>query len=160
MTMLWLLLALLTSLILLAVGALLAYRSAPPIVKLIGLRPEQLMAAEQRLQAKLRIQNPSPLPLPIRAMTYRVWLDTREIASGAGSFARWIPARGEDLIEVEVSGDIKRLARTLPGLAMKRQPWPYRLAGSLTPIPGLRIPYDHQGEIDARGILKLATSLR
>lgn len=158
--MFWLLLALPIALILLAVGAWLAYRSAPPVVKLIGLRPAQLTAAEQRLQAKLRIQNPGPLPLPIRAMTYRVWLDSQEIASGAGSFVRWIPARGEDLIEVEVSGDIKRLVRAFPGLALKRQPWPYRLAGTLAPIPGLRIAYDHRGEIDARGILKLAASLR
>lgn len=42
-----------------------------------------------------------------------VWLDKEEIANGAGSFARWIPAQGETIIEVEVSADIKRLAPAL-----------------------------------------------
>jgi len=158
--MLWLLLALLIALILSAAGALLIYRSAPPVVKLIGLRPERLSATGQALQAKLRIQNPASLPLPIRAMTYHVWLGQQEIATGAGSFAHWVPARGEAVIEVKVSADVKRLAGAVPALALQRQPWPYRLAGTLTPITGLSIGYDHHGEIDARGILKLAASLR
>jgi LEA14-like dessication related protein len=158
--MLSLLLTLLLALIVLAASAWLAFRSSPPVVKLIGLRPERLTTTAQRLRVKLRVQNPGPLPLPVRAMTYRVWLDEREIATGAGDFSRWIPARGDEIIEVEVSANAKDLARALPALALKRQPWPYRLAGSLTPIPGLHIGYDQRGEIDAQGILKLAASLR
>ena len=158
--MLWLLLTLLIALTVFAPVALLAYRSAPPVVKLAGLRPESLSTKAQRLLVKLRVHNPGPLPLPVRAMTYRIWLDAREIASGAGNLARWIPARGEEIIEVEVSADAKHLARTLPALALKRQPWPYRLAGTLTPVSGLHIGYDQRGEIDARGILRLAAALR
>lgn len=158
MTLFWL--SLLLVLIAGAAAGWLAYRTKPPVVKLIGLRAEQLTPSAQRLQVKLRIQNPGPLPLPVQAMTYRVWLDAQEIASGAGSFARWIPARGEDTIEVAVSADLKRLALALPRLALKRQPWPYRLAGTLTPFARLDIGYDQRGTIDARGILKLAASLR
>jgi LEA14-like dessication related protein len=158
--MLWLLLAMVLVLALAAAGAVLTYRSAPPVVKLVGLRPQSLSTTTQQLQAKLRIENPAPLPLPVRALTYRVWLDTHEIASGEATFARWIPARAETFVEVSVSADARRLARALPALAMKRQPWPYRLAGTLTPAARLALGYDHHGEIDARGILKLAASLR
>jgi LEA14-like dessication related protein len=160
--MIWFLLSLFLVLILAAAaaGAAIAYRSAPPDVTLAGLRPERFSTTGQTLGVKLRVQNPAPLPLPIRAITYRVWLDAYEIANGDGSLARWVPARGEATIELQVSGDAKRLARALPALALKRQPWSYRLAGTLTPLPPLRIGYDHCGTIDARGILKLAASLR
>lgn len=147
----------------LAAGGLwvwLVYRSAPPEVKLSGLRPERVTAAAQTLRIKLRVQNRAPLPLPIRAITYRVWLDAYEIANGEGALARWVPARSEAEIELLVSGNAKHLARALPALALKQQPWPYRLTGTLTPLPGLHINYDHRGKIDARGILKLAASLR
>jgi len=160
--MTWLLLLVMVALGLAALvaWAVRAYRSAPPDVKLAGIRAERVRAAGQTLRVILRIENRAPLPLPVRAITYRVWLDSHEIANGGGDLARWVPARGEALIELLVSGDAKRLARALPALAVKRQPWPYRLSGTLTPLPPLRIGYDHRGEIDARGIIKLAASLR
>jgi hypothetical protein len=58
------------------------------------------------------------------------------------------------------SGSARHLAGTLPKLALTRQPWRYRLAGTVTPFGTWRLPYDQRGEIDARGILELAKSLR
>lgn len=160
--MIWLLLLMLLVLGMAVVGlwAWLSYRATPPDVKLAGLRPERFTTKSQTLRVKLRVQNPGPLPLPIRAITYRVWLDAYEIASGEGALARWVPARGEAEIELLVNGDAKRLARAVPALALKPQPWPYRLTGTLTPLTPLQLNYDHHGKIDARGILKLAASLR
>jgi LEA14-like dessication related protein len=160
--MIWLLVVLLTALALAAFAgwAVRVFRAAPPDVKLAGIRAERLRAAGQTLRVNLRIENRAPLPLPIRAITYRVWLDAYEIANGSGDLARWVPARGEALIELLVSADAKRLARAVPALALKQQPWPYRLTGTLTPVPPLKIGYDHRGKIDARGIIKLAASLR
>lgn len=160
-TMLW---TLATVLLLIAlIGGLVlwsARRLVPPEVKLVSIRPERLEMQQQTLRAELRVSNPNPIPLPIRAMSYRLWLDEQEIASGSGRFRRWIPAAGAETIEVLVSGDSRHLAKRLPRLALKRQPWPYRVAGTLTPIGLIQIGYDHRGQIDAAGILKLAASLR
>jgi len=159
--MLWTLTAL--TLLLLLIAGLIAWsarRLAPPEVKLVSIRPERLEMRQQTLRAELRVRNHNPIPLPIRAMSYRLWLDEQEIASGSGRFRRWIPASSADIIEVLVSGDSRHLAKCLPRLALKRQPWPYRVAGTLTPIGPIQIGYDHRGLIDAAGILKLAASLR
>jgi len=144
-----------------AVGTLwLLRRLTPPDVKLRSLRPERLSAGEQQLRVGLRVSNPNPLPLPVLAMTYRLWLEEREIASGHSSLERRVPARGEADIEVMVSGDARQLARTLPALALTPRPWRYRVEGLVTVLPGWRLPYRHVGETDLKGILRLAASLR
>lgn len=132
----------------------------PPEVKLISIRPERLQMQQQTLRVGLRIRNPNRVPLPLRSMSYRLWLDEQEIASGSGRFQRWIPGRAAQTIEVLVTGDSRRLAKSLPRLALKPQPWPYRIAGRLSPLAPVQIGYDHRGQIDARGIIKLAASLR
>lgn len=158
--MIWMLL-LCTVLLLAAAAAVWLIRSlVPPDVKLRALRPDQLSLGEQRFRVGLRVSNPNPLPLPLLAMTYRLWIEGREIASGHTGYQRHVPARGEADIEVLVGGDAKRLARTLPALALTPQPWAYRIEGTVTVLPRWRLPYRHTGETDIKGILRLAASLR
>jgi len=157
--LIWLLV--LAALALIGAGAvLLLRRLVPPDVTLISLRPERLSAGEQTFRVGLRVDNPNPLPMPLFAMTYRLWIEERDIASGQSSFQRWIPARGEADIEVLVSGDARRLASTLPALALTRQPWDYRIEGTVSVLPRWRLPYRHVGKTDVKGILRLAASLR
>lgn len=147
---------------LLLAGALvlLARRLQPPDVKLTSVRPDELTAGEQRLRVGLRVQNPNPMPLPMLAMTYRLWLEEQPIASGDGDLRRRVPARGEADMEVLVTGNASQLARTLPKLALTPQPWRYRLEGTIEVLPRLRVGYRQRGEIDLKGMLRLAASLR
>jgi LEA14-like dessication related protein len=145
---------------LLVAVVLLIRRLEPPDVKLTSVRPGQLSAGEQRLHVGLRVQNPNPIPLPVLAMTYRLWLEEQPIASGDGMLHRRVPARGAADMEVMVSSDARHLARTLPKLALKPQPWRYRLEGSIAILPRLQLCYQHQGKIDLKGLLRLAASLR
>jgi LEA14-like dessication related protein len=132
----------------------------PPEVKLVSIRPERLQMQQQTLRVGLRIKNPNRIPLPVRSMSYKLWLDEQEIASGSGRLQRWVPGQSAQTIEVLVTGDSRRLAKRLPRLALKPQPWPYRIAGRLSPLAPIQIGYDHRGQIDARGIIKLAAALR
>jgi LEA14-like dessication related protein len=148
------------ALLLAAALVLLLRRLQPPDVKLTSVRPDQVTAGEQRLRVGLRVQNPNPVPLPMLAMTYRLWLEEQAIASGDGDLRRRVPARGEADMEVMVSGNARHLARTLPKLALTPQPWRYRLEGTIMVLPRLRVGYRHRGEIDLKGMLRLAASLR
>ncbi len=159
--MLWTLLAFI--LVFAVVAALLIRWSRglmPPEVKLVSIRPERLQMQQQTLRVGLRIKNPNRIPLPVRSMSYKLWLDEQEIASGSGRLQRWVPGQSAQTIEVLVTGDSRRLAKRLPRLALKPQPWPYRIAGRLSPLAPIQIDYDHRGQIDARGIIKLAAALR
>jgi hypothetical protein len=82
------------------------------------------------------------------------------IAAGDGNLRRRVPARGEADMEVLVSADARQLARTLPKLALTPRPWRYRLEGTVAVLPQLRMGYRHVGEIDLKGLLRLAASLR
>jgi LEA14-like dessication related protein len=135
-------------------------RLQPPDVKLTSVRPERLTAGEQCLRVGLRVQNPNPLPLPVLSMTYRLWLEEHPIASGEGDLRRRVPARGATDMEVLVSGNAHRLALTLPRLALTPQPWRYRLEGTVSPLPRVRLGYRHIGKIDLKGLVRLAASLR
>ncbi|WP_295539904.1 LEA type 2 family protein [uncultured Thiohalocapsa sp.] len=154
----WLLVA--AALLLTAAVVWLMRQLKPPDVKLTAVRPDQLTAGEQRLRVGLSVQNPNPLPLPVLSMTYRLWLEERPIASGEGTLRRRVPAHGEAAMEALISADARHLARTLPGLALMPQPWRYRLEGTVTVLPPLRLGYRHSGEIDLKGLLRLAASLR
>jgi LEA14-like dessication related protein len=143
-----------------AAGLWLATRLAPPDVKLRYLRPERLAAGRQTFRVGLRLDNPNPIPLPILGMTYRLWLNEREIASGNSHPQQRVPRRGSADIEVLLSADAGHLARTLPRLALTPQPWRYRIEGDVSVLPRLRLPYRHLGEIDLKGIVRLAASLR
>jgi LEA14-like dessication related protein len=150
-----------TVVLLLAAGlVMLIRRLQPPDVTLTSVRPDQLRAGEQRLRVGLRVQNPNPVPLPVLSMTYQLWLEDRPIASGDADLGRRVPARGEADMEVMVTGDAGHLARTLPKLALTPQPWRYRLEGTVAVLPTLRVGYRHVGEIDLKGMLRLAASLR
>ena len=154
---------LLIGIVLLLAAAALAWliRGLEPLdVKLTAVRPDQLSAGEQRLRVGLRVQNPNPIPLPVFAMTYRLWLEEQHIAAGDADLRRRVPARGEADMEVMVSGDARHLARTLPKLALTPQPWRYRLEGKVAVLPKLRVGYRHVGTIDLKGMLRLAASLR
>lgn len=156
--LIWLLIA--AILLLAAALVLLSRRLQPPDVKLTSVRPDQLTAGEQRLRVGLRVLNPNPIPLPVLAMTYRLWLEEMPIAAGDGNLRRRVPARGEADMEVLVSADARHLARTLPKLALRPRPWRYRLEGTVAVLPPLRLAYRHVGEIDIKGLLRLAASLR
>jgi LEA14-like dessication related protein len=148
------------ALMLAAALVILVRRLQPPDVTLTSVRPDQLTAGQQRLRVGLRVQNPNPIPLPVLAMTYRLWLEEQPIASGDADLRRRVPARGEADMEVMVIGDARHLARTLPALALAPRPWRYRLEGTVAVLPRLRVGYRHVGEIDLKGLLRLAASLR
>ncbi len=135
-------------------------RLQAPDVKLTSVRPERLTAGEQTLRVGLRVQNPNPIPLPVLAMTYRLWLEERPIATGEAKLHRRVPARGSTDMQVMVNADARHLALTLPRLALTPQPWRYRLEGKVEVLPSLRLGYRHRGKIDLKGLVRLAASLR
>jgi hypothetical protein len=162
MSILWLLLGLLLPALGLTAGAALwLVRTAqPPIVKLTAVTPDRLTRDSQTLRVSLRIHNANPWPLPLKAIRFRLALEGEAIAAGEGACRQRIPARGQAEMHLTITGDARLLARVLPWLAFKRQPWHYDIEGTLI-LPLLPpVPYRQAGEIDAKGLLRLAASLR
>jgi LEA14-like dessication related protein len=126
----------------------------PPEVTLAGLRVKELGLAQQTLILTLAVHNPNDRTLPIKGLTYRLKLEGNEIAQGSSALDRQIPAFGEALADVEVTGSLLTLAQQLPALALKDRPLDWTLTGTATIAEGLlTLPYRYSGQVDPRELL-------
>lgn len=125
-----------------------------PEVALAGLRVKDLGLAQQTLILTLAVKNPNDRTLPIKGLTYRLKLEGNEIAQGASALDRQIPAFGEALADVEVTGSLLALVQQLPALALKDRPLDWTLSGTATIADGLlTLPYRYSGQVDPRELL-------
>lgn len=125
-----------------------------PEVALAGLRVKELRLAQQTLLLTLAVKNPNDRTLPIKGLTYRLKLEGNEIAQGTSALERQIPAFGEALVDLEVTGSLLGLAQQLPTLALKDRPLDWTLSGTATIADGLlTLPYRYSGQVDPRELL-------
>ncbi len=125
-----------------------------PEVSLTGLRVKEAALDRQTLTLTLAVRNPNDRTLPIKAMTYRLKLEGQEVAQGGGALDRQIPAFGESMVDVDVTGSLFGLVGRLPALALKNAPLDWQISGTATLAGGLiTLPYRYSGQIDAQKLL-------
>jgi LEA14-like dessication related protein len=125
----------------------------PPRVSLSGLEPLDMSLFEQRYRLFLRIQNPNPTALAVRGMSFTLYVNDRELASGVSPDGAEIPAFDEAVVPVAVTSTLFRLYDQLralesdPGQGLR-----YRLRGRLhlRGLPG-GLAFDEEGRLDLSG---------
>jgi LEA14-like dessication related protein len=122
-----------------------------PEVSLVGVKPKSIALDRQTLTLRLAVRNPNDRALPIKAMTYRLKLDGREVAEGGGALERTIPALGEATVDVDVTASALQLLQQLPSLALSNRPVDWRVSGTATLAGGVvTLPYRYSGSIDPK----------
>lgn len=125
-----------------------------PEVALAGLRVKELTLARQTVVLTLAMRNPNDRTLPIKGLTYRLKLEGNEIAQGASALDRQIPAFGDALVDLDVTGSLLGLIQQLPALALKDRPLDWTITGTATIADGLlTLPYRYSGQVDPRELL-------
>ena len=125
-----------------------------PEVAFTGLRVKELTLAQQTFVVTLAVRNPNDRTLPIKAMTCRLQIEGREVAQGASTLDRQIPAFGDAVVDVEVAGSLLGLIQQLPTLARKDEPIDWTVSGTVTIADGfLTLPYWYSGQVDAKKLL-------
>jgi LEA14-like dessication related protein len=128
-----------------------------PEVTLKGLRIKELGLGQQVFVATLGVRNPNDRTLPIKAMTYRLTLEGKDLAEGGGALDRQIPAFGESVVDVDVVGSLLGLTQMLPALATKQIPLDWTVTGTATIADGLlTLPYRYSGQVDPQELLSRA----
>lgn len=128
-----------------------------PEVALSGLKVKELGLNRQTFIVTLAVKNPNDRTLPIKAMTYRLTLEGNELAEGASTLDRQIPAFGEALVDAEVAGSLLGLLPQLPVLALKDRPLDWTVSGTATIADGLlTLPYRYSGQVDPTEVLARA----
>lgn len=125
-----------------------------PEVALAHIQVRELTLGSQTFLTTLRIKNPNDRALPIKAMTYTLKLEGNELAEGGGKLDRQIPAFGEEMVDVQVTGNLLAIAQFLPALAIQEEPVHWTVSGTATIADGLlTLPYRHSGKVDPDTLL-------
>lgn len=108
---------------------------------------------EQRYRLTLRVNNPNAVPLPISGMSYAVKFAGVDFASGVTPNPFRIPARGEHLVDIDVSTNLLRTAQQLMTV-LRSDPdnLSYELNGSVDvdlPLVG-SVPFSKSGVVALR----------
>ena len=125
-------------------------RPEPPKVSVAGVRPLNVSLTRQRLEFKLRVENPNPYDLPLRSLDFVANVAGEKIATGRSDERVTIPAEGDAIVAVEVVTGIDRLIGRMRSMLDDRTlELDYDVAGSvkLANWPR-RIPFDVEGVLE------------
>ena len=123
-----------------------------PRLSVVSLKMQSADIFSQRLQLRMRVQNPNPRELPIQGIDYRVEVDGAELGQGMTNQSFTVPAMGEAEFDVQFTAN---LAGTLAKLLTRRgsrDSVEYRLVGKVALSSGFlrRIPFDERGSVNLK----------
>lgn len=132
-----------------------------PEVRPVGLQPTQLGPDRQSFIVNLLVKNRNDRTLPIKAMTYRLFLEGGEIAGGSGELDRQIPAFGEERVDLEVNSSLMSLVSRLPALALTTEDLEWKITGTVAVADGLvTLPYRYSGTVAPETLMSAAMGYR
>ena len=107
---------------------------------------------EQRLRARMRVQNPNDRELAVKGLTYTIEVGGEEFGRGMSGSSFTVPRMGEAEFDMNVTAN---LAGTLLRLASRSDKGgmpdtlDYRIAGKVSLAPGLlrSIPFEETGTL-------------
>ncbi|SEH07977.1 LEA type 2 family protein [Candidatus Venteria ishoeyi] len=119
-----------------------------PYVSLSNLTPLGMSLLEQHYQLQLRIQNPSPVPLSINGMAFKLEINGKNFARGVSNKKTSIPAFSSQLVEAEVSSSLFGILRQVQSLSDGQQThFRYRLSGTLYSDGLMSVSFETKDEI-------------
>jgi LEA14-like dessication related protein len=114
---------------------------APPQVELAELRLLQASFDGQRFAVRLVLNNPNPVPIPVRAVEFDVRLAGEGLLNGRSLSPFTMPARGRNSVDVEVfSNLVSSVSRLLAFVQGPANGLEYEVQGELELDVPLREP--------------------
>ena len=127
-----------------------------PRVSFVGLHAVEAGMFEQRLQVRLRVQNPNNLELPVKGLDVDVELAGEPFAHGVSAREFTVPARGEAEFDMIVTANAATALMRIAGGEHKRgSAVEYRLKGKLSTRLGMlrSIPFEETGKVSLDDLL-------
>ena len=121
-----------------------------PRISFVGLKALEATLFEQRLEVRLRVQNPNKLELPVRGLDVDVELAGEPFAHGVSAREFTVPANGEAEFDMIVTANAATaLIRILGSDRKSREAIEYRLKGKLSTRLGIfrSIPFEETGTL-------------
>ncbi len=128
-----------------------------PHVAFVGLKAVEANLFEQKLEVRLRVQNPNAIALPVKGLDVDVELAGEHFAHGVSAREFTVPANGEAEFDMNVTANAaSALIKILGGDSKSREAIPYRLKGKLSTRLGLlhSVPFDETGTLPIGSIME------
>ncbi len=121
-----------------------------PEVSFVGIRTVEASLFEQKLEVRLRVQNPNTIELPVNGLDVDVELAGEPFATGVSAREFVVPAHGEAEFDMIVTANAaSALFKIAGGDRKSREEIAYRLRGKLSTKIGLlrSIPFEESGTL-------------
>ncbi len=111
---------------------------------------------EQRLRARMRVQNPNDRELRVRGVTYTIELGGEELGRGLSGSSFVVPARGEAefdmLVTANLAGTLLKLLERARQSGGAPNELTYQLRGEVKLDSGLirTVPFNEKGQLSLR----------
>jgi LEA14-like dessication related protein len=129
----------------------------PPALSIVRVELVKSDLFEQRIKARMRVQNPNDRELAVRGLTYTIEVGGEEFGRGMSGGGFTVPAMGEAEFDMTVTANV---AGTLLKLAEKAEKAggrtpdsiDYRIVGQVSLAAGLlrTIPFEEKGSFKLR----------
>lgn len=116
-----------------------------PTVRVEGMHLDNLSLFEATLRFDLKVENPNPLSVTVRSVTYDLELNNREFMQGTLDQGLKLPSGGTDVVQLPLTVSYFDLFDSASDL-FKHQTVAYTLSGTVG-IGPLDIPYRSTGEL-------------
>ena len=128
-----------------------------PHVSFVGIKALEAGLFEQRLEVRLKVQNPNNLKLPVNGLDVDVDLAGEPFAHGVSAREFTVPANGEAEFDMIVTANAaSALIKIAGGDRKSRENIEYRLKGKLSTRLGMlrSIPFDEKGSLPIASIIR------
>ncbi len=124
--------------------------SEAPYITLSNINLLNMGVFEQRYRIMMRIQNPSDVEIPIKGMSYQIFINEQDFARGVSNKSVIIPEFGEEVVEIDATSDLTSMLRQFQELMTGGiQKVSYRLTGKAKLANRIRrLPFEYKGELD------------
>ncbi len=124
--------------------------SEPPYISLSNINLLNMNVFEQRYRIMMRIQNPNDVVIPIKGMSFRIFINDQDFAHGVSNKPVIIPEFGEEVIEIDATSDLTSILRQFQDLMSGgTKKVSYRLTGKAKLENRIRrLPFEYKGELD------------
>ncbi len=122
-----------------------------PRLSIVDVEVRKANFLEQQLRVRVRVENPNDRSLPVKGLSYTVFLAGSEFATGASDASFVVPALGTAEFDMDVTANAAGALFTILGRP-RGQPIDYRMKGSVELSRGwLRsIPFEESGTFTVR----------
>jgi LEA14-like dessication related protein len=126
-----------------------------PEVSFVGIRGLEANFFEQRLEIRMRVQNPNSIELPVTGLDVDVELADEPFAHGISAREFVVPAEGEAEFDMIVTANAANAILRIIGDDGQRGEVGYKLKGKLSTRLGLirSIPFEESGTLPVADLL-------